>query len=51
MGSGVWFLSAEQWLDLDRGSVAVMKSGELNRGRGCAVMWVFLYIQYIEIVA
>ena len=31
----------EQRLELDRGSAAVMKGGELNRGRKCALMWVF----------
>jgi hypothetical protein len=41
MRSGVWFLSAEQRLELDRGSVVVMKGGELNRGRRCAAMWLF----------
>jgi hypothetical protein len=50
MGSGVWFWSAEQKLDLGRGSVAGLKSGELNTGRRRTVMWVFPNIQYIEIV-
>ena len=41
MGSGAWFWTVVQRLELDRGSVAVMKCGELNRGWRCTVMRVF----------